>query len=140
MAGYSHGNRFCRNICVDCKEKVLHRFTDWNERTVAQSDENLFFNVADAPSYLDIHRKLGFESHSIIADPLFVDRPTTTIVSRRTARAEAGLPADRLQPDRPTAEVVPVAEGLFRHSEPTKRPLAAARRRAGSSRVPDCNS
>ena len=90
MAGYSHGNRFCRNICVDCREKVLHRFTDWNERTVAQSDENLFFNVADAPSYLDIHRKLGFESHSVIADPLFVDP------AHDDYRLKAGSPALKL--------------------------------------------
>ena len=34
MAGFSRGNRFCRNIVVDCKEKVLHPCTDWTERTV----------------------------------------------------------------------------------------------------------
>ena len=73
MAGYSHGNRFCRNIVVNCRDKVLHRWTNWTEWKVAQSDDNLFFNTPDAASYLDIHRKMGFESHSLIVDPLFVD-------------------------------------------------------------------
>jgi hypothetical protein len=72
MQGFSRGNRFCRNIIVDCKQQVLHRYTDWNERTVAQSDDNLFFNTPDAAAYLDGRRKAGFEINSRIADPLFV--------------------------------------------------------------------
>ena len=43
MVGFSRGNRFCRNIVVDCKDKVLHHWTNWTDRTVAQSDYNLFF-------------------------------------------------------------------------------------------------
>ena len=49
------------------------RWTNWTERTVAQSDDNLFFRTADAAAYLDSRRQMGFEAHSLIADPLFVD-------------------------------------------------------------------
>jgi len=87
MAGYSRGNRFCRNICVGCQDKVLHHFTDWTERTVAQSDDNLFFDAPDAASYLEIHRKMGYELHSIVADPLFVD------AARGDYRLQSGSPA-----------------------------------------------
>jgi hypothetical protein len=52
---------------------VLHPYTSWTERTVAQSDENLFFHTADAAAYLESRRQMGFEAHSLIADPLFVD-------------------------------------------------------------------
>jgi hypothetical protein len=40
---------------------------------VAQSDCNLYFNSADAEPYLKSRRPSGFETHSLIADPLFVD-------------------------------------------------------------------
>ena len=38
-----------------------------------QSDCNLYFNSADAEPYLRSRRPSGFETHSLIADPLFVD-------------------------------------------------------------------
>ena len=73
MAGYSRGNRFCYNIVSDCKANVLHPGTRWTDRAVAQSDYNLLFNAADGDSYLESRRQAGFEAHSLVADPLFVD-------------------------------------------------------------------
>ena len=54
---------------------------------VAQSDENLFFDSPDAQPYLDSRRRLGFEAHSLIADPLFVDP------ARGDYRLKPGSPA-----------------------------------------------
>ncbi len=54
------GNRFCRNIIAGCKGTILHRWTSWTDRVVAQSDDNLFFDSPDAQPYLDSRRWLGF--------------------------------------------------------------------------------
>jgi len=72
MAGFQSGNRFCRNIVADLKQKVHYTYP-WNDKAVAQSDWNLYFNSADAQPYLENRRQAGFETHSLIADPLFVD-------------------------------------------------------------------
>ena len=90
MAGFSRGNRFCRNIIVGCKGTILHKWTSWSDRVVAQSDDNLFFNSPDAAAYLDSRRAMGFEAHSIIADPLFVDP------AHGDYRLQPGSPALRL--------------------------------------------
>ncbi len=90
MAGFSRGNRFCRNIVVGCKGTILHKWTSWTDRVVAQSDENLFFDSPDAQPYLDSRRRMGFEAHSLIADPLFVDP------ARGDYRLKPGSPALRL--------------------------------------------
>jgi parallel beta-helix repeat protein len=72
MLGFQTGNRFCHNIVYDVKN-ALNPSSTMTDRTVAQSDQNLFFKTADADSYLRDWRKAGFEMHSLIADPLFVD-------------------------------------------------------------------
>ena len=72
MKGFQTGNRFCHNIVCEVS-KVLEPGSTLTDRTVAQSDQNLFFNTADADSYLKDRRQAGFEIHSLIADPLFVD-------------------------------------------------------------------
>jgi hypothetical protein len=72
MAYFSSGNRFCRNIVYKGKEVMLlsHKRP---QRVLAQSDYNLMFNVGDASLYLESRRREGYEMHSRIADPLFVD-------------------------------------------------------------------
>jgi parallel beta-helix repeat protein len=72
MKGFQTGNRFCHNIICDVSN-ALNPGSTLTDRTVAQSDQNLFFHTADADSYLKDRRQAGFETHSLIADPLFVD-------------------------------------------------------------------
>ncbi len=52
---------------------MWHYSNLWPDRTVAQSDYNLIFNSPDGPAYLAGRRAAGFEAHSLLADPLFVD-------------------------------------------------------------------
>ena len=73
MAGFFGGNRFCRNIVVDCAANVLYPGNRFRDRAVAQSDYNLIYNAADGSAYLDNQRRQGFEAHSLAADPMFVD-------------------------------------------------------------------
>jgi hypothetical protein len=40
---------------------------------VAQADYNLLFKIPDEKQYLESQRQMGFEVHSLVADPLFVD-------------------------------------------------------------------
>jgi parallel beta-helix repeat protein len=72
MARFSSGNRFCRNIVSSARELVYvaHKRP---ERVLAQSDHNLLFDVGDASTYLETRRREGYEVHSRIADPKFVD-------------------------------------------------------------------
>jgi parallel beta-helix repeat protein len=76
MAGFMTGNRFCHNIVCDNEEGVLSGGS-WpvkqQRRAIAQSDYNLLFNVPNAKSYLEGRRPDGHETHSQIADPMFVD-------------------------------------------------------------------
>ena len=73
MAGFFGGNRFCRNIVVNCAANVLYPGNRFRDRAVAQSDYNLIYNAADGSAYLDNQRRHGFEAHSLAADPMFVD-------------------------------------------------------------------
>jgi hypothetical protein len=75
MRGFQMGNRFCRNIVfgAKAKEPVVMAGPNWTPRSVAQVDYNLIFNAPNAESYLRDWRKSGLETHSLIADPLFVD-------------------------------------------------------------------
>jgi len=86
MKGFLTGNRFCRNIAYSTDpEAALFRLNVWTDRVVEQSDYNLFFNAAGKYT---IHwwkmstlrlgdlvewQKLGYDRHSMTAEPLFVD-------------------------------------------------------------------
>jgi parallel beta-helix repeat protein len=72
MALFSSGNRFCGNV-VSGARSVLFLGHKRPDRALAQSDYNLFFDTADAPTYLESRQEEGYEAHSLIADPLFVD-------------------------------------------------------------------
>jgi parallel beta-helix repeat protein len=72
MANFSSGNRFCCNI-VSGARKMAYLAHKRPERVLAQSDYNLLFDVGDAPTYLETRRREGYEMHSRIADPKFVD-------------------------------------------------------------------
>jgi hypothetical protein len=72
MTNFFGGNRLCRNIICDAAE-AAYVAVKRPERALAQSDYNLLFNVADGPIYLESRRKEGHETHSRIADPMFVD-------------------------------------------------------------------
>ena len=101
MKGFNTGNRFRCNIIYaakDADKAYLLEVHDYNDRQIAESDNNLFFNTAgkyeihdrdgrlsgvvsgppltaDDPSRisLDEWRELGYEANSITADPMFVD-------------------------------------------------------------------
>ena len=72
MAGFCRGNRFCRNIVVDCR---VHMFVldNWNDAMLERSDENVIFRSRHGPFYAAACRRLGFEANSIRGDPMFVD-------------------------------------------------------------------
>ena len=80
---YFFGNhRFCRNIIYHTTAgALLYQMPDNAfARGVAECDYNLFFNTAGGsytlnpgPIVLDEWRKQGFDEHSVVADPLFVD-------------------------------------------------------------------
>jgi parallel beta-helix repeat protein len=89
MAYFSSGNRFCGNIVYQGKE-VFFLSHKRPQRVLAQSDYNLLFEVGDAFTYLETRRREGFEMHSRIADPLFVDP------ARDDYRLKTGSPAFRL--------------------------------------------
>lgn len=72
MALFSSGNRFCANIVFGAR-KVLYLEHKRPDRAFAQTDFNLFFNTGDERSYLESRQEAGYEMHSLIADPLFVD-------------------------------------------------------------------
>jgi parallel beta-helix repeat protein len=92
MDGFTSGNRFCRNIITGGTDGVIvgefhgeranvtvHGFSAVPEgegktpRALAQSDFNLVFDTPGAQAHLAEQRRAGFDIHSVIADPLFVD-------------------------------------------------------------------
>ena len=93
MAGFLSGNRFCGNISYNTDpDALLMTFIPaaaWSERVVAESDHNLFFHAGgcdyvlweasgklgggkETVPFADWQR-LGYDTHSVLADPLFVD-------------------------------------------------------------------
>ena len=80
MSEQARGNRFLRNIVVQLNpEAWLLRATTLNG--VAECDHNVYFagpgvalrcNGLEDPSF-ESWRKLGYDAHSVVADPLFVD-------------------------------------------------------------------
>lgn len=83
VGGEMSGNRFGRNIFYYTNPNAaLFRFTKWDERVMADSDHNLFFHAGDQPlAVLGLPdeetfakwRELGYDAHSVMADPKFVD-------------------------------------------------------------------
>ena len=89
MSGFNTGNRFRNNIiyCTSDPEKAfLYTIYYYTDRLIAESDYNLFFNaegrymVLDESGKLgakelplDDWQKLGYDTNSLIGDPLFVD-------------------------------------------------------------------
>ena len=79
------GNRFVRNIvCYTQPEAHLYAFANWTDRIIAESDHNLFFTGGmpirirrwpGQPRELSLEgwQATGYDTHSIVADPMFVD-------------------------------------------------------------------
>jgi parallel beta-helix repeat protein len=104
MAGFMTGNTFIRNICSQQAGTSLINLYNWSERTFARCDENLYFlpsgeyqvkdeTIAD-PSRrvmpMVVWHALGFDVHSLQAEPQFVD------ASQDDYRLEPGSPAWKL--------------------------------------------
>lgn len=84
MADFMTGNRTCRNIfCTSRPDAELFWLSKWSDREIETSDDNLFFNTAGRyevggmafpePLPLEKWRQMGYDRHSVVADPLFVD-------------------------------------------------------------------
>jgi parallel beta-helix repeat protein len=88
MAGFMTGNHLLRNVWYQTSPNpVLFRLFAWTRRVVAQSDDNLFFQKDGADYAIDDRtdtggeritsleqwKELGYDRHSVVADPLFVD-------------------------------------------------------------------
>ena len=103
MQGFYRGNHILRNIFYqsDPAASLYSLNIGWTDQTLAQSNNNLFFQGAQGRyalldnrkigegekiTSLEQWKKLGYEADSVIADPLFVD---------------AGQDDYRLKPDSP---------------------------------------
>lgn len=87
MGDFMVSNRFCGNIFYRSQPSDGHLYLlhHWTDRVLGQSDNNLFFNGATGEYNIHIEldgfktltivdwQKMGYDTHSIIADPLFVD-------------------------------------------------------------------
>ena len=84
--GYISSNHFQRNILYGTEPSTFIFFLHaWADRAVAKSDENVFFHTAGQYAVtwhggegepirsLEQWKKRGYDAHSVIADPLFVD-------------------------------------------------------------------
>ena len=82
---YMAGNRVIRNIFYSTRENAslrpvhigsghgMFRTIEEKRRIIAESDYNLFFGGSRGDyAQLEEWQELGFDSHSVIADPLFV--------------------------------------------------------------------
>jgi len=85
MANFMTGNRTCRNILSTTQVgAVLFDVHKWSDRQIELSDENLYFNSAGGdcriggsalpgPLSLAQWQEMGYDQHSLVADPMFVD-------------------------------------------------------------------
>jgi len=82
IAGFLTGNRVCRNIFYRSQSgKPWFALGSWTNRVLGESDYNLFFNADGGEHTISIDKaiplsewqKMGYDVHSVIADPLFVD-------------------------------------------------------------------
>jgi parallel beta-helix repeat protein len=109
MSGFMGSNHFCRNIVYrtqpDAEPTLVLRDDERDlPRVLAESDYNIFYNAGGAETTVSMHphktpradlslaewRRLGYDQHSLVADPLFVDP------ARDDYRLQAGSPALRL--------------------------------------------
>jgi len=77
------GNRVARNIFYYTKpDAALFRFSQWKDKAIAESDNNVFFHAGRRPMTVLViteeetferWRKLGYDEHSLVGDPKFVD-------------------------------------------------------------------
>jgi len=140
MAGFMSSNRFYRNIGYSRREDgYLFHLGLWNDRLVAQSEANIFWNPArdallidDCSSGdtfmdgvalpLDGWRERGLDETSLAADPLFVDAEHDNYELQPDSPALAlgfePLALDAIGP-RPLQ-----IEGLLRKSPPRSAALA----------------
>jgi parallel beta-helix repeat protein len=88
LKGMFRGNRFMRNIVYSTRTDALpYSFHAWTDLVMERCDENLFHHP-EAPGYrvdwshhpegltrssFDEWRAMGFDRHSVLADPLFVN-------------------------------------------------------------------
>ena len=83
MGEFLTGNCYCRNIFYRSQsDGHLYVLGAWTDRVIGQSDYNLLFTVAGGehtivvdgkPIPLAEWQKMGYDVHSVIADPMFVD-------------------------------------------------------------------
>lgn len=85
MADFMTGNRTCRNILYTRHPNaVLFAMNKWTDRQIASSDDNVFFSPIGEecriggtafPEALTLAqwREMGYDVHSVVADPLFAD-------------------------------------------------------------------
>lgn len=91
MAGFMTGNRQRRNIFYTSRPgAILIDLAKWSDEQIGLSDENVFFSTLgeecrlmtyvhrppappEAPLSLDEWKKMGYDVHSTVSDPLFVD-------------------------------------------------------------------
>jgi hypothetical protein len=85
LAGFMTGNRTCRNIVYTSRpEATLFMLYKWSDRQIELSDHNLLFHTAGEdlpvggpalpePLSLADWQAMGYDVHSRIADPVFVD-------------------------------------------------------------------
>ena len=90
MGDFANGNIFCRNIVYGLQsDGQLYFLRDWPEKVIGQADHNLFFTPDAGDHTITVQprdesegktilsfaewKNLGFDTHSLITDPLFVD-------------------------------------------------------------------
>ena len=86
MRGFITGNHFCRNIVYASQagEFLYNVGNRWTDRVIARADENVFWNGEGGQYLIDNltdgtqlsfadWQKMGYDTQSVIGDPLFVD-------------------------------------------------------------------